>query len=78
MFAKQWYSLILLDRGNVRPQKLHHLAIMEDGDVLGAHVHRQSELLVADSEAAKVGQCARRTIWTNIILANNLPIYRKT
>lgn len=52
--------------------------MMEDGDVLGAHLHPHAQLLMADTEAAKVGQRFMRTIWNNNILANNLAVYNKT
>lgn len=42
LFAKQSHSLIVLKRSRIRPQKRHLLAIMEDGDVLGANLHPHS------------------------------------
>lgn len=78
MFAKQGYSLVVLDRSCIRPQECHLLAIAEDGDVLSAHLHPHPQPPMADTQTAKVGQCVERTIWNNPLLANNLAVHNKT
>lgn len=70
------YSLGFFDRSCTRPQQPDMLAIMENWDVLSAHLQSHPQLLVADTKTAKVG--ADLTILNNFLLANNLAIHHKT
>lgn len=51
------------------------LAVMEDGDVLSAHLQPHSQLLVADTKTPKVGVGV--AIRSKCLLANKLSIYHK-
>lgn len=76
IFAKQRNSLGFFDRGCIRPQQLDLLsAIVEDWDVLSAHIQPHTQLLMADTKTPKVG--VDIALWSKFLLADDLAIYHK-